>query len=100
MGQAANRRVPHPYTVVGLCLEGNQQTDNHGEEGDTFDEGSSDNHSGSDITTSFRLTGHTFHCSLTDFTDTQACANSSQACTYGSTHVTPCEITKSLQQYN
>jgi len=60
--------------------EDSEEADNHCEEGNTFDQSSSNNHSGTDCTGGFGLAGNAFHCSLTDFADAQTGANGGKAC--------------------
>jgi hypothetical protein len=72
-----------------LCvLEDGKQTDDHGEEGNTFDESGSDNHSGTDSTSGFGLTCNAFHCALTDFADTETGTDGGKTCANTGTEYT------------
>jgi len=66
------------------------------EEGNTFYEGSRQDHTGTDVVHSFRLTCDGFHCTLTDLADTDTGTDRSKACTQGSACVGP---SRSTQQY-
>ena len=70
-------------------LDDGQKADNHGEECNTFNEGGCNDHGRTDVATSFWLTGHTFHSTLTNLTDTQTCSDSGQTCSDGCTEITP-----------
>ena len=73
----ANRQ---PRVRFGVLLgEDNQQAKHHAEQGDTLDEGGSDDHRGTDVATCLGLAGDTFHSALTDFTDAETGTNSGKA---------------------
>lgn len=70
-------------------LEDHQQADNCCEEGDTFNEGSGDDHGCTDVATSFGLASHAFHCTLTNLTDTNTCTNGCKTGSDGCSEITP-----------
>lgn len=82
--------APAPLSpVVSELLEDNQQADNHCEEGNTFNQCGGNNHGGTDVATSLGLTGHTFHCTLTNFTDAETSTDSCQTCSDCCAEITP-----------
>ena len=82
-------RANIPFSCRKLLLERNQHADNHCEEGNTFNQCGGNNHGGTDVATSLGLTGHTFHSTLTDFTNAKTGTDSCQTCSDGCSEITP-----------
>ena len=61
--------------MVNLRFTCKQEADNQSKKCCTFDQRRSDNHRCTDVTTSFRLTSHTFHCLTTDTSNTNSSTN-------------------------
>lgn len=75
------RSVGLLFNLAGLPLfEGDEQADNHCEESHTFNKSGGNDHRRTDGAGGFGLAGDTLHCSLTDFTNTDTCANCGEAC--------------------
>ncbi len=81
---------------VGYLLEDDQQADNHCEEGNTFDECGGNDHGGADVATSFGLTSHAFHSTLTNFTNAESSTDGGQTCSDGCTEIAPGHLSSSL----
>lgn len=80
--------APDLFGICCLLLENGKQTNDHCEEGNTFDKSSSDNHSGTDSTCGFGLAGNAFHCALADFTDTKTGSDGGETCANTGTEYT------------
>ena len=69
-------------------LNCDKQTYHDGEQGDTFNQGGSQDHVGTNVTSHFRLTGDGGHSVLTNVTDTETGANGCQTSTDAGANVT------------
>ena len=87
--------APTP-NISSELLEDDQQADNHCEEGNTFNKSGGNDHGRTDVATSLRLTGHTFHSALTNLTNTQTGTNGSQNGSDGCTEIAPGHLSSSL----
>ncbi len=88
--------VPTSYFSSEVLLEDNQQADNDCEEGNTFNQCGGDNHGRTDVATSLRLTGHAFHGTLTNLTNTQTRTDGGETGSDGCTEITPGHLGSSL----
>jgi hypothetical protein len=81
-----------------LSLEHSQQTSNSGQQGNTFYEGCSKDHSTTDVVSSLRLAGDAFSSTTANLANTDASANSGQASTNGATQVAGAYIQQNVHQ--
>lgn len=61
------------HQTIVCRLENGEQADDDGEESNTFDKCSSDNHRGTNGSGCLRLAGNALHSTLANFADTQTC---------------------------
>lgn len=83
--------------VLLYCYE---QADNCTKQGNTFNEGSCNQHSGTDLAASLRLTCNTFHGTLSDSTNADTGTNSCKASADCCTTVTDSHVGCCLQKNN
>lgn len=81
-----------------LSLEYSQQTSYSGQQGNTFYEGGSQDHSTADVVSSFRLAGDAFSSAFTNLTNTDTSANSGQTSTDSTTEVAHANIQQNVHQ--
>jgi hypothetical protein len=81
-----------------LCLKHSQQTGYSGQQGHTFNEGGSKDHSAADVVSSLGLAGNTFGSALTNLANTNTGSNSGQAGTNGTTQVARAHIQQNVHQ--
>ena len=66
---------------VGALKEEGEDTNDHGEQSHTFDEGGNDDHARADVTGSLGLTGNGLHGASADFADTDTGGDCGDTCT-------------------
>jgi hypothetical protein len=76
--------------VIIFCLhEHREDTCDYCKQCNTFYEGCSKNHVGTDVVHGFRLTGDSFYRAFTNLTDTDTCSDGSETGTNGSAGICP-----------
>jgi hypothetical protein len=81
-----------------LGFDGSEQTGDNTEQRNTLDEGSRQDHRGTDITGSFWLTSDAFCSAFTDLTDTDTGSESSDTSAYSAQTVTDSSFEKNCVQ--
>lgn len=76
------------FSIGRVLCYCDEQTHHDTEQSDAFHEGGSEDHVGTDVTRHFRLAGEGLESTLTDFTNTDTCADSCEACANAGAHFT------------